>query len=151
MPIEILEKKGYNFSILGSLFTIGLGVVTLISTFILYNIEGYIPLGSIQIRQLIILITTGFILPSIVFLLNFLVDRETIKFKKDILIVSILTIAIGILLITFAIFFIDFLATGNYALGSSVAIIICLGLSISTQLMCIYGGVQNILYFQQKK
>ncbi|MHA1130386.1 MAG: hypothetical protein ACTSQQ_06210, partial [Candidatus Helarchaeota archaeon] len=110
MPIEILEKKGYNFSILGSLFTIGLGVVTLISTFILYNIEGYIPLGSIQIRQLIILITTGFILPSIVFLLNFLVDRETIKFKKDILIVSILTIAIGILLITFAIFFIDFLA-----------------------------------------
>ncbi len=153
--MEILEKKGFNFSILGSLITVGLGVVTLISTFILYRQEK-IEIQSLQIIQLTIIIVAGLVIPGVVFALNFLVDKGKLKFKKDISILAILTIVVGLVLVVFAAIFIgraiDFYVSQSFDhLGPTVMIVICLGLSIIAQLACIYGGAQNILYNKQNK
>ena len=153
--MEILEKKGYNFSILGSLITVGLGVVALISTFILFRQEK-IEIQTLQIMQIILLTVAGIIIPGVVFALNFLVDREILKFKKDLFILAIITLVVGIVLVVFASVFIARTVGFYYSesfdhAGPTATICICLGLAILAQLACIYGGAQNILYWKQNK
>jgi peptidoglycan/LPS O-acetylase OafA/YrhL len=153
--MQILEKKGYNFTILGSLLTLGVGVVALISLFILFGQEK-IEIQTLQIIQITILTLAGIVIPGVVFALNFLADRGILKFKKDMFILAIITIVVGIVLVVFASVFIartvDYYISEKFDhVGPTAIIIICLGLAIISQLTCIYGGAQNILYYKQNK
>ncbi len=152
--MEIMEKEGYKFSLLGSLMTIGLAIVTLISTFILFEVEG-ISIGSFQIFQITILIVSGMVIPGIIFLLSFLGEKHYLKSKNIPLIFGIVIIALSTIVIIISGIWIEYMIPYAQAFGSPlgppITIIVCLFLAICPLLICIYGGAQNIIYWTKNK
>jgi len=148
MGIKILEKEGYKFSVIGSLLTLGMGVIALILTFVLYEVEG-ISIGETQILQLTVIVVGGIIVPGILFALNFLADRQILKFKLAPFIFGLVTVVLGVLIIVVsaisADFMITFIEDFSPELPAPVTITALLYLAIITMVVCTYGGIQSIL------
>ncbi len=156
MGVKITEKEGHKFALVGSLLTMGLAVITLIFLFVIYDLES-ISIGSLEIFQITMLILAGFVLPGVIFALGFLADRQILKFKLHNLIFGIVIIAIGaFILIIDAFFIVETLPTaisneGEPSYPAFVAIITFLYLGIITVIICIYGGVQNLIAHLKNK
>lgn len=101
------------------------------------------------------LIIAGFICPGIIFTLSYLGDKKPIEFLKgkNIPLFFGLAIAfIAILVIVIVAVFLDFLVgytPGN--MGPVVALILCLLLGIGPMIACIYGGLQEILWWHENQ
>ncbi len=151
MTVKILEKEGYKISSIGALIGIGVGVVALISTLLLYSADE-ISVGTTQIYQLTILILAGIVCPVIIFALSFLGNKKIIKSKLIPLIFGIIIIAIGAVVIIITGVYIDYLL--SYTTGSPVpyiTLMLCMFLGIPIFGACIYGGIQEILYWRENK
>ena len=155
MTVKVLEKEGYKISFIASLIAIGIGVVAMICTFIIWA-ENSISIGSMQIRQITILVIAGLVCPAIIFVLSFLGDKKILKGKIIPLIFGIIFIAIGALVIVFSAVYINivmgFVADGDLMeTGALVVLYAMFYLAMVVMGAIVYAGIQEILYWKENK
>ncbi len=149
------EKYSYKLTMRYSLITIGIAIITLILTLVLYTVGG-IDIDSFQILQLVMIILSGMILPGVIFILSNLEFKENPIAKNNPLLFGIVILAIGALVLVISVIWISYLvAFMPYfpeVLGLSIGILISIILAIMTTALCIYyGGIQPLLRYRAKK
>ena len=92
--MPILRGKQFGYSTLGSLITIIFGLVALIGTLIIYSLEA-IEIQKSQILQLASVITALIVIPTIVFVLNYMLDLEKITSRASLIFITLLTAGVA--------------------------------------------------------
>ena len=144
--MAILREKQFGYSTLGSLITIILGLVSLIFTLIIYRQEA-IEIQKLEVIHLASIITALIVIPTIIFVLNYMLDAEKITFRASLIFITLLTMGVAWALAIYAGVFIGetvfHYSASHDHLGLIIIIIISLGGIFIAQFVCLYGASVN--------